>query len=69
MIVFHFLNIENLAKFNRNVFSKINQIYNSNCFFSISLLKNDEIFPGEKKKTVKQFTVFMKESAVLCTVI
>jgi hypothetical protein len=69
MIFFHFLNIENLAKFNRIFFSKINQIYNSKFFFSISLLKNDEIFAGEEKKTVKQFTVFMKESAVLCTVI
>jgi hypothetical protein len=49
MIVFHFLNIKILAKFNRNVFGKINQIYNSNCFFSICLLKNDEIFPGKKK--------------------
>ncbi len=36
-------------------------------YFSISLGKNDQILPG--KKTFKQLTVFMKEPAVLCTVI
>jgi predicted transglutaminase-like protease len=65
MIVFHCLNIKLLAKFNRNVISKISQIYNPNCFSSISLLKNEEIFPG-KNKIAKKFTVFVKESAVLC---
>jgi hypothetical protein len=51
--------------------AKLIKFTNSKFFFSISLLKNYEFFPGgrKKKKTAKQFTVFRKESAVLCTVI
>ncbi len=65
MFFLHFLNIKNLAKFNPKNLRKFNGIYTPNKI-SISLCKNDEIFPG--KKTVKQLTVFMKEPAVLCTV-
>jgi hypothetical protein len=50
MIVFHFLDLKFLAKFNRNVLSQINQFYNPKLlFFSISLLENDENFPGINK--------------------
>jgi len=73
MIVFQCVNIKifwrDLTEF---CLSKMNPIYNPIFFFlNFFVEKGRNCFPGKNinKKTAKQFTVFMKKSAVLCSVV
>jgi len=54
MIVFHFLNIKVLAKFNRMFLAKINQILQFKLFFLNFFVEKLRIFSRGKKKKKKK---------------